>query len=201
MGQVSKLNFVDGKLGANTGGQQTTRIVYDTLPYGAPTNVNYFEFFKSFQNKTLGQTNLTTNKLDASESMVIKTLSFYAFNVGGSPYPRLDNGIFETGAIVTVTVGNQDVITKLPLQFNIIGQAFDRLHYNGGAQQITNISPTEPRQYDTPCEIRLVTDIVIPPQVSFTVKLETAPGFAFSTGAMVCALSGYGKIFSAGSSF
>jgi hypothetical protein len=200
MGQVSKLNYVDGKLGANTGGQQTTRIVYDTLEYSGGGGT-YFEFFKSFQNKTLGQTNLTTNKLDSMESMVIKTISLYAFNVGGSPFPRVDNAYFENGAILTVTIGNQDVVTKLPVQFNIIGQAFDRLHYNGGAQQITVITPAEPNQYDTPCEIRLVTDIVIPPQVSFSVKLELSPGFSYSDGAIVCALAGYGKIFSAGSSF
>jgi hypothetical protein len=197
MGQVSKLNYVDGKLGANTGGQQTTRIVYDTLEYAGQT---YFEFFKSFQNKTLGQTNLTTNKLDSMESMVIKTISLYAFNVGGTS-PLVDNQYFENGAILTVTIGNQDVVTKLPVQFNIIGQAFDRLHYNGGAQQITVTTPEELNQYDTPCEIRLVTDIVIPPQVSFSVKLELSPGFVYSDGAIVCALAGYGKIFSAGSSF
>jgi hypothetical protein len=200
MSQVSKLNFVDGKLGAPTGGQQTTRIVYDTLPYGGGTSES-LEFFKTFQNKTLGQTNLTTNKLDSSESMVIKTLSFYAINVGGSPYPRLDNSIFLPGSLVTITVGNQEVVKRLPLQYNVIGQAFDRLHFNGGAQQQALIDPGLPTQFQTPCEIRLVTDIVLPPQVSFSVRLENAPGFAFSSGAMVCVLSGYGKIFSAGSSF
>jgi hypothetical protein len=50
------------------------------------------------------------------------------------------------------------------------------------------------------CEIRLLTDIVIPPQVAFEVRIESNAG-VYGTGAVVCALSGYGKIFSAGSSF
>jgi hypothetical protein len=50
-----------------------------------------------------------------------------------------------------------------------------------------------------PVEIRLLTDIVIPPQVAFEVRIESNAGYG--TGAVVCALSGYGKIFSAGSSF
>jgi hypothetical protein len=51
-----------------------------------------------------------------------------------------------------------------------------------------------------PVEIRLLTDIVIPPQVAFEVRIESNAG-VYGTGAVVCALSGYGKIFSAGSSF
>lgn len=199
MGQVSKLNFVDGKLGASTGGQQTTRIVYDTV--AIPANTSYLEFFKTFQNKTLGQTNLTTNKLDSMESMVIKTITFFAWNTGAYPGFYLDNGILrESAALVTVTVGNQDVITKLPLQFNVTGQAFDRLHAFAGSDQPITVSPSEPRQYNMPCELRLLTDIVIPPQVSFTVKVELT-GNDTNPYSIACALSGYGKIFSAGSSF
>jgi hypothetical protein len=51
-----------------------------------------------------------------------------------------------------------------------------------------------------PVEIRLLTDIVIPPQVAFEVRIESNAG-VYGTGAVVCALSGYGKIFSAGMSF
>jgi predicted histidine transporter YuiF (NhaC family) len=55
-------------------------------------------------------------------------------------------------------------------------------------------------QTQMPVEIRLLTDIVIPPQVAFEVRIESNAG-VYGTGAVVCALSGYGKIFSAGSSF
>jgi hypothetical protein len=77
---------------------------------------------------------------------------------------------------------------------------YDRLHENGGAQVdlVTVAAPTT--QLIQPIEIRLLTDIVIPPQVAFEVRIESNAG-DYGTGAVVCALSGYGKIFSAGSSF
>jgi len=51
-----------------------------------------------------------------------------------------------------------------------------------------------------PCEIRLLTDIVIPPQTEFYVRVDSA-SLTAGTGRILCALSGYGKIFSAGNSF
>ena len=42
--QVSKLNYVDAKLGAPTSGQQTTRYIYDSvLPGAGGTNVTFFQ--------------------------------------------------------------------------------------------------------------------------------------------------------------
>jgi hypothetical protein len=41
---------------------------------------------------------------------------------------------------------------------------------------------------------------VIPPQVAFEVRIESNAG-VYGAGAVVCALSGYGKIFSAGNTF
>jgi hypothetical protein len=58
--QVSKLNYVDAKLGGPTGGQQTTRYIYDSVVPGVGgTNVT---FFQNFAGKTQFQTNLNTNK-------------------------------------------------------------------------------------------------------------------------------------------
>jgi hypothetical protein len=75
--QVSKLRYVDNKLGATMPGQQTTRYIYDSvLPGAGGTNVT---FFQNFAGKTQFQTNLTTNKLDASESMVIKSIFIILF--------------------------------------------------------------------------------------------------------------------------
>jgi hypothetical protein len=70
--QVSKLNYVDAKLGAPTSGQQTTRYIYDSVTPGVGgTNVT---FFQNFAGKTQFQTNLNTNKLDSMESMIIKSI-------------------------------------------------------------------------------------------------------------------------------
>jgi hypothetical protein len=77
--QVSKLNYVDAKLGGPTGGQQTTRYIYDSvIPGVGNTNAT---FFQNFAGKTQFQTNLNTNKLDSMESMIIKSI-FIAIDSG-----------------------------------------------------------------------------------------------------------------------
>jgi len=196
MSQVGKLGFVDAKLGAPTSGQQTTRILFNTIE--APGTTSSLVFFKSFQGLTNGQTNLTQNKLDSMESMVIKTISLSQFGVLGT----LDafGGLVQQ--TVSIIVGNQTVVKNLPIQFNqgVNGQSFDRLHENAGAGSDVLNSASATLQLIQPIEIRLVTDIVIPPQVAFEVRVESNQG-VYGAGAVVCALGGYGKIFSAGNSF
>lgn len=195
MSQISKLGYVDSKLGAPSSGQQTTRILFNTIE--APGTTSSLSFFKNFQGLTQGQTNLTQNKLDSMESMVIKTIwlaQLSTANVLGN-----FGGLFQQ--TLSIIVGNQTVVKNLPIQFNQgrNGQAFDRLHENGGAQN-GGTGATDTIQTVMPCEIRLLTDIVIPPQVAFEVRIESNAA-AYGSGAVVCALSGYGKIFSAGNTF
>ena len=191
--QVSKLNYVDGRLGAPTSGQQTTRILFHTIENpGTTTQLNFFE---SFQGLTPGQSNLTQNKLDSMESMVVKTLWFCQFS---------STGISQWGAnepsVVDVIVGNQTVIKALPLAFNGgVGEAFDRIHNNSGLNLLGQAAGTAGQRV-LPIEIRLLTDIVIPPQVTFKVVVRSA-STNYGDGAVVCAIGGYGKIFSAGASF
>jgi len=195
--QPQKLAYVDAKLGAPTSGQQTTRILFNTIE--APGTTSNLTFFRSFQGLTNGQTNLTQNKLDSMESMVIKTIMLMQFDAAGAL--RTVGG--EGQPTLSIIVGNQTVVKNLPIQFNQggTGQAFDRLHENGGIlADGVNAGDNPARQVQQPIEIRLITDIVIPPQVSFEVRLDSNGG-VYGTGAVVCALSGYGKIFSAGNSF
>ena len=194
--QPQKLAYVDNKLGAPNGGQQTTRILFNTIEN--PGTTSALTFFRNFQGLTNGQTNLTQNKLDSMESMVIKTIWLGQFSSTGTLSAI---GGF-VGQTISIIVGNQTVVKNLPIQFNqgFSGQAFDRLHDNGGGLLDTTNAPTPNFQREQPCEIRLVTDIVIPPQVAFEVRIDSNSG-VYGTGAVVCALSGYGKIFSAGNSF
>jgi hypothetical protein len=196
MSQVGKLGFVDSKLGAPTSGQQTTRILFNTIE--APGITSSLSFFKNFQGLTNGQTNLTQNKLDSMESMVIKTIQLSQFSSAGAL------NLFGSRAqqALSIIVGNQTVVKNLPIHFNqgLNAQAFDRLHENAGAVTDNVATGTATLQVVQPVEIRLLTDIVIPPQVAFEVRIESNAA-NYGTGAVVCALSGYGKIFSAGSSF
>lgn len=178
MSQVGKLNMVNSKLGATMPGQQTTRYIYDSVTSAAGQST--FNFFQTFAGKTDLQSNLTTNKLDSSESMVIKSI----FLVG-----NITPGF--TGHMnLNITVGNQVVLKDFNPAFNATnrGVSFDRLHsgYNDAGS----------------LEVRLLTDIVIPPQVNFKATLEMAEGSAVLVGENITlGLKGYGTIFSAGSTF
>jgi len=195
MSQVSKLSFVDGKLGAPTSGQQTTRVLFNTIE--APGTTSSLTFFRNFQGLTNGQTNLNQNKLDSMESMIIKSIYLAQYTTAGAL--ELFGG--RSQQTVSIIVGNQTVVKNLPIQFNqgVNGQSFDRLHANAGAQ-VGSFTPEATEQRFVPCEIRLLTDIVIPPQVAFEVRIESNAA-VYGTGAILCALAGYGKIFSAGNSF
>jgi hypothetical protein len=179
--QVSKLNYVDAKLGGPTGGQQTTRYIYDSVVPGVGnTNVT---FFQNFAGKTQFQTNLNTNKLDSMESMIIKSI-FIAVDPGTAGTLTL------TGHLnLNIYVGNQCVLKDFDPSFNASsrGLSFDRLHSGFNSGDIL--------------EVRLLTDIVIPPQVNFKATLELAENTAVIDTQITLGLKGYGKIFSAGMSF
>lgn len=177
MSQVSKLNMVNSKLGATMQGQQTTRYIYDSVIAAAGQTT--FNFFQTFAGKTDLQTNLTTNKLDSSESMVIKSI-----------YVTSDLAQGLTGhSNLNITVGNQVVLKDFNLAFNASnrGLSYDRLHSGFNATD--------------KIEIRLLTDIVIPPQVNFKATLELAEGGSLAQDSITLGLKGYGTIFSAGNTF
>jgi antitoxin component of MazEF toxin-antitoxin module len=181
--QVQKLSYVDAKLGVGLPGQQTTRVIYDSV--NAVAGQGFFEFFTNFAGKTEFQTNLTTNKLDSAESMVIKSIQLIG-NFAGTPTPAsLANHLN-----LNITVGNQVVVKDFDPSFNATnrGLSFDRLH--SGVNNGNNI------------ELRLLTDIVIPPQVNFkaTLQISDFANIALNDDITIV-LKGYGRIFSAGNSF
>jgi hypothetical protein len=181
--QVNKLAYVDSKLGVSLPGQQTTRVIYDSV--NAAAGQGFYEFFTNFAGKNEYQTNLTTNKLDSAESMVIKSIQIIA-NFTGTPTPAsLANHLN-----LNITVGNQVVVKDFDPSFNATsrGLSFDRLH--SGFTSATNL------------ELRLLTDIVIPPQVNFKATLQLADGVNVAVNDdITIVFKGYGRIFSAGNSF
>ena len=176
--QVQKLSYVDSKLGVSLPGQQTTRLIYDSVT--AIAAQQFFQFFTNFAGKNEFQTNLTTNKLDSAESMVIKSI----YIVTNSTTSNLNDHLN-----LNITVGNQVVLKDFDPSFNCSsrGLSFDRLHSSfTGA---------------TVLEVRLLTDIVIPPQVNFKAELQVSNALAAAADNFTLVLKGYGRIFSAGNSF
>ena len=176
--QVSKLAYVDAKLGVGLPGQQTTRVIYDSI--NATAGQQFYEFFTNFAGKTEFQTNLTTNKLDSAESMVIKSIQIIMNSATSNLNDHLN---------LNIQVGNQTVIKDFDPSFNASsrGLAFDRLH--SGANLSNNL------------ELRLLTDIVIPPQVNFKATLQLSNALVALNDDITIIFKGYGRIFSAGNSF
>lgn len=176
--QVNKLAYVDSKLGVSLPGQQTTRVIYDSV--NATAGQQFFEFFTNFAGKNEFQTNLTTNKLDSAESMVIKSIQIIMNSAVSNLSDHLN---------LNITVGNQVVIKDFDPSFNASsrGVSFDRLH--SGFTSTTNL------------ELRLLTDIVIPPQVNFKATLQLSNALVALNDDVTIIFKGYGRIFSAGNSF
>ena len=176
--QVQKLAYVDSKLGVSLPGQQTTRVIYDTVNSAA--GQTFFQFFTNFAGKNEFQSNLTTNKLDSAESMVIKSIQIIMNSVTSDLRDHLN---------LNITVGNQVVLKDFDPSFNSTsrGLSFDRLH--SGFTSTTNL------------ELRLLTEIVIPPQVNFKAELQLGNALMAVNDDITIVLKGYGRIFSAGNSF
>ena len=176
--QVQKLSYVDSKLGVSLPGQQTTRVIYDSV--NAAAGQQFFQFFTNFAGKTEFQSNLTTNKLDSAESMVIKSVQIIMNSATSNLTDHLN---------LNITVGNQVVLKDFDPSFNCSsrGLAFDRLH--SGFNSTVNL------------EVRLLTEIVIPPQVNFKAELQLANALLALNDDITIIFKGYGRIFSAGNSF
>jgi len=177
--QVSKLAYVDSKLGVSLPGQQTTRVIYDSV--NAVAGQNFFQFFTNFAGKNEFQSNLNgTNKLDSGESMVIKSVQIIMNSTTAELNTHLN---------LNITVGNQVVLKDFDPSFNAInrGLSFDRLHSGFNANK--NL------------EVRLLTEIVIPPQVNFKAELTLANALIAVNDDITIIFKGYGRIFSAGNSF
>ena len=176
--QVQKLSYVDSKLGVSLPGQQTTRVIYDSV--NAAAGQQFFQFFTNFAGKNEFQTNLTTNKLDSAESMVIKSVQIIMNSATSNLTDHLN---------LNITVGNQVVLKDFDPSFNATsrGLSFDRLH--SGFNSNVNL------------EVRLLTEIVIPPQVNFKAELQLSNALLALNDDVTIIFKGYGRIFSAGNSF
>lgn len=193
MSQISKLNYIDAKLGAATqNGQQTTRILYDTsftaLAAGGQMP-KFYEFFTNGANKSPNLTNLSTGKLDSGEAMVIKQIEFQTYSTASGAV-RMD-----FLGLVNVFVGNQCVVkdfnigTQWGSDYGMMERVGANIDFAG------NIAA-----------IRLLTDVVLPPQVDLKITLQypgniTTAVIGAGDYGFTCKVRGYGVLFNAGTSF
>jgi len=190
--QVNKFLQANRVLGAQMDQMQgTTRNIYDTVNMTGLTTYSFFSELPSKQTTLFANapaTNLTENRFEPGEGMVIKELAFINYEGTEANVANLNVGYGALG-LVDIIVGNQRVVKDLPLLAGSTISAINNIN--------SKISTaTETARYNC---VRLFTNIVIPPQVQFFVnlRLPIAPAAGVGTGAAIlrCYLKGYGKLF------
>lgn len=183
--QVNKFLTANRALGANMDQMQgTTRIVYDTQDMTGSTSYSFFSNLGAKQTNIANSpaTNLTDNRFDPGEGMVVKELFVYNLETTAGNICPIANR-FISLATVDILIGNNRVVKSLPL------------FTGSGFTIINNLNPTNSANYSA---VRLLTNIVIPPQIQFFVNitLPAAPSTAATKDAILrVALKGYGKLF------
>lgn len=191
--QVNKFLQANRALGAQMDQMQgTTRNVYDTVNMDGRTSYSFFSELPSKQTTLLGNapaTNLSDNRFEPGEGMVIKELAFVNYEDAVANIADLNLGIAALG-LVDIIVGNSRVVKDLPL---LAGSTISSINNINLKTTITN----EALRYNC---CRLFTNIIIPPQIQFFVNLRLpyAPVAATpsqSASVLRCYLKGYGKLF------
>jgi hypothetical protein len=196
--QVNKFLQANRVLGAQMDQQQgTTRVIYDTINVPTGTNVqfNYFDEVTGKANTLINNqpvTNITDNRFEPGEGMVVKEIAFYNMDVQASPVTPvfLDTSIFGLG-LLNFYIGNNRVLKDLPL---MAGQQ---------TSSINNLNPVTTSAINLTnrrlLSFRLYTNLVIPPQIQFyaSLKLPFGGGALANLGLTTLRMyvKGYGKLF------
>lgn len=198
--QVNKFLQANRVLGAQMDQMQgTTRVIYDTIAFPTGTNPSA-DFFAevagrvstNIQNQPV--TNITDNRFEPGEGMVIKEIGIMNFDASEAPATPapLSTSIIGLG-LINFYIGNNRVIKDLPL---LAAQSPSSINNLNAPYLATLTTNNTGRRY---LAIRLFTNIVIPPQVQFyaNLKLPFGGGAVANTGlsAVRMYVKGYGKLF------
>jgi len=187
MNQQQKLMYVAQELGLSTLDQMqgTTRNVFDTLENPNTANTA-FDFFKSVGQRAFPNTNISDNRFQVNEALLIEYINVYKTTLDGAGTNVIGIEALEGAVYGELTIGNQGVLKDIPL--DVVSQSN------------TDKGATNKGFYLAP-----LIGIVIPPQVewSFRIVVEDAQGLA--TGAaghprIGCELYGTGVLLNLKSS-
>jgi hypothetical protein len=197
--QVNKFLQANRVLGAQMDQMQgTTRVIFDTLPNtgtNVGTSLDYFSQVSGKSSLLIGgqpATNLTDNRFEPGEGMVVKEIGFYNMYVNEAPGTAtiMDSSIFGL-SLLNFYIGNNRVLKDLPL---LVGQTTTGI--NNINTVTTTTANTNGRRF---LGLRLMTNIVIPPQIQFYANLRLPFGGSNVDGAgcgpLRMYVKGYGKLF------
>lgn len=165
--QQKKLMAVASELGLSTLDQMqgSTGAVYDEITQAA--GVTNFTFFRNSGSHPFPASNLSSNRFEANEALLIEALAVYTRPVAGTTGP---SAITEGAApdqtpiigVLDLQIGNKRVLKDLMVSGNCVGQAGTAKN-GGDMNNVVYLAPT--------------VGIVIPPQVEFeaTVTFSRVP--------------------------
>jgi hypothetical protein len=196
--QVNKFLQANRVLGAQMDQMQgTTRVIYDTYNMNGRSTADFFSEVASKQGTATfinGQpaTNITDNRFEPGEGMVIKEIGIYNLDVPATgTTAAISTGIIGL-SLLNIYIGNNRVVKDLPLFMGGKFSPINNINPNSGS----TANNTEART----ASFRLLTNIVIPPQVQFYANLRLpfaavgADPNSSANGLRVY-FKGYGKLF------
>jgi hypothetical protein len=190
--QINKFLQANRTLGAQMDQMQgTTQVIYDTQDF---TGLLSYDFFSEVAGKQTTNvagslaTNITENKFQPGEGMVIKEIVIRNLETTNANCLNLNE--YFSLSLLNITIGNNRVIKDLPLFAMSETMALNNLaNVQGFVTENIN------RRL---LGIRLLTNIVIPPQVQFSCNLKCpiAPTADPNVDAILRVyFKGYGKLF------
>lgn len=154
--------------------QGSTRVIFQrkTLTAGR----TFIEFFTDLGNTPINNRSIDDNKLSAGETIVIKEILLQNFT------ETLDPQTFGN-ALINVFIGSQVVYKDIPLSELYPGTGYNNIksNFDSTFNDFTNLSA------------RLITNIIIPPQVEFKVTIDF-PFVNSNNQDFGLHLKGYGKL-------
>lgn len=165
--QQKKLMAVASELGLSTLDQMqgSTGAVYDEITLAA--GVTNFTFFRNAGSHPFPASNLSSNRFEANEALLIEALAVYTRPVAGTTGPSaITEGVAPNVTpiigVLDLQIGNKRVLKDLMVSGNCIGQAGTAKN-GGDMNNVVYLAPT--------------VGIVIPPQVEFeaTVRFSRDP--------------------------
>lgn len=153
MNQQQKILYASQQLGLNLSGMQgTTRNVFDTLTNPAAANQT-LEFFKNVGQRAFPDTNLSDNKFQAGEALLVEAIAVYGIGKDGIPQAGTLQGI--TGNTkADLIIANQTVLKDIPLTSIVTQSNMSK----GAASNVFYLAP--------------LIGILIPPQLEFSLRIS-----------------------------
>jgi hypothetical protein len=190
--QINKFLQANRVLGAQMDQMQgTTQVIYDTQDFTGVTSYDFFSEVAGKQTTTTAgspATNISDNRFQPGEGMVIKEIVIRNLEETAANVLNLQE--YFSLSLLNVTIGNTRVIKDFPL-FAMT----ETMALNNFPSFTASTSGSVNRRF---LAVRFLTNIVIPPQVQFSVNLKCpiAPAAEANVDAVLRVyIKGYGKLF------